>query len=230
MLPLGLAVVLFALFTLFGKALLELVQFRMPVLRSWLIAPTVGFALIEIVVCFFNQLCNLPVKEFAVWTLLGMTLCSAVILRWKRAIFPVRQLAPFGCVLGFSLLYTGWPALVRGIDWLSYVNGDMTYFSAGAVRMLAHPFYAMPSLEDLVGRDYTQFTWTAHVMKQVRSGGEMLLAWCAGIIGLNPVRAYMALILALQLTQLCAAGALVIAKPYLRKFAFFTMIMLSLSP
>jgi len=42
----------------------------------------------------------------------------------------------------------------------------MTYFSAGAVRMLEHPFYAMPSLEDLVGRDYTQFTWTAHVMKQ----------------------------------------------------------------
>lgn len=230
MVPLGLAALLFLLFTLFGKAFLELVRFRAPVLRNWLIAPTVGFALIEILVCFFNQFCNLPVKAFAGWMLLALLLGSAAVLWWRKPVFPGRHLAPFGGILAFSLLYTGWPAFVHGFNWLSYVNGDMTYFSGGAVRMLEHPFYAIPPIQDLLGRDYTQYTWRAHVLSQVRSGGEMLLAWCAGTTRLNPLQAYMPLILALQLTQLCAAGALVLARPRFRRAALLAVVILSLSP
>ena len=230
MAPLGLAILLFCLFTLFGKAFLELVRFRSPVLRNWLIAPTVGFALIEILVCFLNQVGNLPVKAFAFWLLLGMSLGSAVVLWWRKPVWPSRQLAPYGAVLAFSLLYTGWPALVHGFNWLSFVNGDMTYFSAGAVRMLAHPFYEAPPLQDLVGRDYTQYTWASHVVSQVRYGGEVLLAWSSGALWLNPLQVYMSLILALQLTQLCAAGALVLVCPKLRRPALLAIIVLSLSP
>jgi hypothetical protein len=230
MVPLGLAALLFFLFTLFGKAFLELVRFRSPVLRNWLIAPTVGFALIEILVCFFNQFCSLPVKAVAGWMLLALLLGSAAVLWWRRPVFPGRHLAPFGGVLAFSLLYTGWPALIYGFNWMSYVNGDMTYFSGGAVRMLEHPFYAIPPLQDVLGRDYTQYTWGAHVLAQVRAGGEMLLAWCSGATRLNPLQAYMPLILALQLTQLCAAGALVLDGPRLRRAALLAVAILSLSP
>lgn len=230
MMPLGLAALLFVLFTLFGKAYLELVRFRSPVLRNWLIAPTVGFVLIEILVCFFNQFCNLPVKAFAGWMLLALLLGAATVLWWRRPVFPGRHLAPFGGVLAFSLLYTGWPALIHGFNWMSFVNGDMTYFSAGAVRLLDHPFYAMPSLQDLVGWDYTQYTWDLHVVSQVRSGSEMLLAWSSGAMRWNPVQIYMPLLLALQLAQLCAAGALVLTHPNLRRPALLTVVILSLSP
>ncbi len=230
MAPLGLALLLFCLFTLFGKALQELVRFRSPVLRSWLIAPTVGFALIEILVCFLNQVGNLPVKAFASWVLLALLFGSAAVLWWRKPVFPSRQLAPYGVALAFSLLYTGWPALVLGFNWLSYVTNDMTYFSAGAVRMMEHPFFTPPTLQDLVGTDYTQNSWRVNVASQVRYGGEMLVAWSAGAAGLNPLQILMPLMLALQLTQMCAAGALVLARPRLRCLALLTVIVVGLSP
>jgi hypothetical protein len=230
MLLLGLAVLYFCFFTLFGKAFLEALQFRMPVLRSWLIAPTVGFSLIEILICFFNQFCNLPVSAVVVWMTLAIAIASLAVLYWRRPIFPTRQILPFGAVLTFSVLYTGWPAFIHGFNWLSYVNGDMTYFSAGAVRLLGHPFYAMPPLHDLLGRDYTQTTWWSHILGQIRCGGEMLLAWSAGATRLNPIQAYMPLLLALQLAQLCAAGALALARPHFRRAALLTVGILTLSP
>src|SRR5271157_3355137 len=101
MLLLGLAALLFCLFTIIGKAFLELVRFRMAVLRSWLIAPTLGYALIEILVCFFNQFCNLPVKAFAGWMLLALALSSAAALWSRKPVFAGRRLAPFGGVLAF---------------------------------------------------------------------------------------------------------------------------------
>jgi hypothetical protein len=230
MIPIGLAALLFLLFTLFGKAFLELLRFRLPVLRNWLIAPTVGFTLIEILVCFFNQFCNLPVKAFAGWMLSALLLGSVAVFWLRKPVFPGRQLAPFGGVLAFSLLYTGWPALIHGFNWMSFVNYDMTYFSAGAVRMLAHPFYSIPPVQDLLGRDYTQYTWASQVVAQVRAGGEMLLAWCAGVTGLHPLQIYMPSMLALQLAQLCACGALVLAQPRFRRVAILAVAVLSLSP
>ncbi len=230
MASIGVALFLFCLFVFFGKALLQVLNFRLPVLQSWLIAPTVGFALIEIHVTIFNQALALPVQVFALWTLLGLTLLGASAWAWKKPIVPWPYVLKFAPVLLFSLFYTGWPALLHGFNWFSYVNSDMVYFSAGAVRMLAHPFYSMPSLTDLLGRDYTQATWYSHVVAQVRYGGEMLLAWSAGITRLNPLQAYMPLMLALQLTQLCAATALVLINSRWKRVAFLTAALLSLSP
>ncbi len=88
MAPLGVAGLLFCLFAVFGKAFLELSSFRLPVLRTWLIAPTVGFARIEILVCLFNQACNLPVKAFAPWMLIGLLLASVAVFWWRKPRFP----------------------------------------------------------------------------------------------------------------------------------------------
>src|SRR5262249_22553488 len=153
------------------------------------------------------------------WLLLALAIGCALVFWLRRPIFPWRQLLPFQAVVCFSLVYTGWPALLHGFNWLSYVNGDMTYFAGGAVRMLENPFSLMPTLEELVGKDYTQYTWSEHVVHQVRFGGEMLLAWCSGITGLNPLEEYMPLVLALHASQICAAAGLVLTRIRLRKAA-----------
>lgn len=209
---------------------MEALRFRPGVLRSWLMAPALGFAIVEICVCNLNQLGNMPVKAFALWLLVFLVCASVAVLRWRKVKFPGRSLAPFGGVLLFSTVYTGWPAFLHGFNWLSFVNGDMTYFASGAVRMLEHPFYSVPPVDQLMGWDYTQYTWSGHVAYQVRSGGEMLLAWCAGISHLNPLQVYMSVILALSLCQLCGLGALIVSDSRPRNLALLSMVLLSVSP
>lgn len=229
MLPLSLSVFLFLYFTCLGRAAMEVAGLQRQMLRGWLVAPTVGMSLVLLATTVLSQ-AGLPVRSFALELLVTGAVLAALVFWWRRPILPLRALGLFGAVLGFSLLYTGWPALRTGFDWVSYASDDMANYCLGAQRFLNNGFFRVPTGAELSGLDYSQYYWFMHVAGLMRFGSEILLAWVAGWTGLGTLPAFMPLIIALSLVQVSAAGALVLATCRHRRVALLATALLALSP
>lgn len=209
MLALAFSFALFLVWTVTGRALVSLAAPRFGVLRSWLVAPAVGLAVMLLGLMVFNQL-GIPINRFA-WPLTAALLAAAAVVLFKsRPALPTRSLLPFAGAALFSLVWTGWPALVFGFKWISYGNDDMANYSLAAARFGAHGFFEVPTLAELSGRDYPSYFYFMHVADMMRFGAEHIVSWTAALGGLKPTQAFMPVILALALAQLLAAAALVL--------------------
>src|SRR5256885_1639699 len=124
---LALAFALFVFLALIGRAAIAACAWRGGVLRSWLLAPAMGVAVVVIAVMILNQ-AGLPVGRFARPLALLLAVGCAGLLWWRRPALPARALAPFAAAALFSLLWTGWPAFEFGFKWISYVNDDFTNY------------------------------------------------------------------------------------------------------
>jgi hypothetical protein len=218
-----------AYLTLVGSGLLAACRWRGGILRAWLLAPAVGLAVVILWVMGLNQ-AGLPVRAFA-WPLaLGLGLAAAGVLRWRRTRLPRRALAPFAAVAVASLLWTGWPQLRFGFNWLSYVNDDFVNYCLAADRFRDFSFWRAPELGELAGTDIAQYYWFMHVPGLMRFGSELTLAWVAALTGLKTLGIFMPVILGLGLVQLAAAGALVLHRGRWRRRAWLTVALLAASP
>ncbi|MFZ9746008.1 MAG: hypothetical protein ACO3G4_05195 [Opitutaceae bacterium] len=218
-----------AYLTLVGGGLLAACRWRGGVLRTWLLAPAVGLAGVILGLMLLNQ-AGLPVRTFA-WPLtLGLGVAAAGILRWRRAVLPRQALAPFAGVAVASLLWTGWPQLRFGFNWLSYVNDDFVNYCLAADRFRDFGFWRAPQLAELAGTDIAQYYWFMHVPGLMRFGSEITLAWVSALTGLKALGIFMPVILGLGLVQLAAAGALVLHRGRWRRRAWLTMALLAVSP
>ena len=218
-----------AYLTLVGGGLLAACRWRGGILRTWLLAPAVGLALMILALMVLNQ-ADLPVRAFA-WPLtLGLGLAAAGVLRWRRTVLPRRALAPFVAVGVASLLWTGWPQLRFGFNWLSYVNDDFVNYCLAADRFRDFGFWRAPELAELAGTDLAQYYWFMHVPGLMRFGSEITLAWVSALTGLKSLGVFMPVILGLGLVQLAAAGALVLHRGRWRRRAWLTMALLAASP
>src|SRR5687767_1993836 len=158
MAALALSFAFFLFITLLGRATLAVCRWRGGALRAWLLAPACGLAVTVPAVMVLNQ-AALPVSRFA-WPLtLALAIATAVILFWRRPIFPARAIAPFAAVALFSLLWTGWPMLRFGFGWLSYVNDDFVNYCFAAERFKDFSFWRVPTMEELGGKDVAQYYW-----------------------------------------------------------------------
>lgn len=229
MLVLLLSLAIFAFFALLGQAAIAGVNFRLPLVRSWLLSPAVGLSLLVLIVTPFNQ-AGLPVQDFAPFLFIALLIAAAGVFWWRRPVLPTKKLLPYVIILVGGLLYAGWPALKYGFNWLSYANDDMANYCLAAIRLLHNGFYRVPTLQELGGTDYSQYFWFMHAVGFIRFGSEMLLAFVAAVAGKSPVNIFMATILALALVQICAASALVLHKPWLRRHALLTALFLAASP
>ncbi|HLB34834.1 MAG TPA: hypothetical protein VJK54_11455 [Chthoniobacterales bacterium] len=198
-------------------------------LRSWLIAPVMGFSLQILIVSIINQ-AGYPVEKFARWEAVLTLLIAIAIFLWKRPIFPWRYLSPFAGSSLIVLFYAGWPLLLLGMGWLSYCNDDMANYCLAAKRHLHHGFFSVPTIEELQGTDYSQYYYFMHVGGFLRYGSELLISWVSGVTGLNPLKIFMPTIIALGMGLPPITAAL--ARAGRAKYAVMVVssLLLALSP
>jgi len=229
MLALLLAFSLFLFLTLLGKAVTEALQFRFPIIRSWLLAPSIGLATVVLLTLTLNQ-GGLPIKSFASWLTFALAVSVVAIFWWRRPILPWKQLWPFLGIALFSLMYTCWPMVLYGLRWVGYMNGDMGTYCLGAIRAINYGFYRIPKFAELTGTDYSQYWWFHHGPGLFRPGADIFLAWLAAAIHLQPLQVSMPMLGALNLSQLFVGASLIMARPAQRRLALSTSSLLAVSP
>ncbi len=207
MLALAYSFAVFLVWTLVGRALFALAAPRFGALRSWLLAPGVGLAVFLLALMFLNQL-GWPIARFTWPMTLGLIAGAVAVLTRRRPAFPTRILLLFFGAALFSLLWTGWPALAAGFNWISYGNDDMANYCLAAERFATSGFYDVPTMAQLSGRDYSSYYFFMHVADMMRFGAEHIVAWTASLARLKATQAFMPTILALALAQLFAAAGL----------------------
>ena len=229
MVALSFSLGVFLLWALVGRALLAIFSPRFGALRSWLLAPGLGLAVVLISLMIGNQ-AGWPVRSFARPMIALWAVAAVAVLAWRRPRTSWRALAPFFAAALVSLLWTGWPALRAGFNWISYGNDDMANYCLAAERFGDHGFYAVPTMAELSGRDYASYYFFMHVADMMRFGAEHTVAWAAGLGGMKATQAFMPAILALALTQLFAAAGLVLQLGRHRHRALATAWLLAASP
>ncbi len=229
MLALAFSFSVFLLWTLVGRALLAVVSPRFGVLRAWLLAPGLGLSIILISLMVGNQ-AGWPIGQFARVMPAGWAVLAIAVLLWRRPKWSPRALGPFFGAALFSLVWTGWPALQVGFNWISYGNDDMANYCLAAERFADHGFYAVPTMAELSGRDYTSYYFFMHVADMMRFGAEHTVAWVSRFGGLKATQGFMPAILALALTQLFAAAGLALQFGRHRRRALAAAWILAVSP
>jgi hypothetical protein len=220
---------LFLFLTLLGKAVLEALSFHFSILRGWLLAPSVGLAIVVLLTLNLNQT-GLPVRTFAATLSLAFGAFIGVVFWWKRPAIPWKQLAPFLGAALFSLVYTCWPMFLYGFRWYGYMNGDMSLYCLGATRVMNHGFFQIPALPELNGTDYSQYMWFHAAAAMFRCGSDILLAWFASVTHETPLRISMPVVAAANMAQLWSAAALVLTRAASRRLALVTALLVAASP
>jgi hypothetical protein len=229
MIALLLVAVLYVYLSILGQAAISLFKPRIGVLWSWFSAPTVGLALLVVVITRLN-VWGIPVLRAGPWTTLVLLAASLAVLAWRRPAFPLRKILPFFVIAGGYLVYVGWPSLRFGFNWISYANDDMANYCMAAERFLHHGYYDIPLQTELEGRDYTQHYWFMHALQQIRPGSELTIAWIASITGRRAHEVFMPAILLLSLLQLFGIGSIAIWKGRYRKVAMVAFFLFATSP
>ncbi len=229
MLALAFSFSVFLLWTLVGRAVLALVSPRFGVLRAWLLAPGLGLSIILITLMVGNQ-AGWPIGAFARVMPAAWVVLAIGVLLWRRPVWSPRALVPFFGAALFSLLWTGWPALSTGFNWISYGNDDMANYCLAAERFADHDFYAVPTMAELSGRDYTSYYFFMHVADMMRFGAEHTVAWVSRFGGLKATQGFMPAILALSLVQLFSAAGLALQLGRHRRRALIATWVLAASP
>jgi hypothetical protein len=229
MIALLLVLGLFLYLSFIGQALVSVFKPRLGVLWSWFVAPTFGLAAIILLSTRLN-VWGLPVKVFGLWMTVALAVAAAAVWWWRRPVLPWRQLAPFFAICCVYVLYTGWPMLRFGFDWISYGNDDMANYCLAADRFLNHGYYDIPLQTDLEGRNYAQHYWFMHALQQIRPGSELTVAWIASITGLKAHEAFMPAILLLSLLQIFALGSIVVFRGRYRRLALIALVLFATSP
>lgn len=229
MIALLLVIGLFIYLTFVGQAVVSLIRPRLGLLWSWFVSPTVGLALLLAIATRLN-VWGIPLRAFGPWLFLGLLVFAIAVFVWRRPKLPYKQLAPFFLIVCGYLLYTGWPMLRFGFNWISYGNDDMANYCLAADRFLNHGYYDIPFQTDLEGADYTQHYWFMHALQQIRPGSELTIAWVSSLTGRNPHEVFMPSILMLSMLQIFALGAVAIYRGRYRKVARIAFALFAMSP
>ena len=229
MIPLLLVAGLFIYLSILGQAVVSLFKPRIGILWSWFVAPAIGLSLLLVVLTRLNVV-GIPVRTAGPWATLVLLLVSGAILAWRRPVLPLRKMAPFLWIAAGALVYTGWPSLRFGFNWISYGNDDMANYCLAAERFLAHGYYDVPLQTDLEGRDYSQHYWFMHALQQIRPGSELTISWISSLTGRRAHEVFMPAILMLSLMQLFALGSIAVWRGRNRKVAMVAFFLLATSP
>lgn len=229
MIAILLVIGLFLYLTFIGQAVVSALKPRQGLLWSWFIAPTIGLAVLVSIMTRLN-VWGIPVRTFGPWLTIGLALAAAGVFAWRRPKLPLRKLAPFFLVVCGYLLYTGWPLLRFGFNWISYGNDDMANYCLAADRFLNHGYYDIPLQTQLEGSDYAQHYWYMHALQQIRPGSELTVSWISSLTGLNPHEVFMPAILMLSMLQIFALGAAAVYRGRYRKIALLACALFAMSP
>jgi hypothetical protein len=208
----ALSVALFIYFWGLGYVIVWALHTRRDMVRNALLGPSVGVVATIYPIYVLNRL-GLPVGTFA-HALTGVTMIIAIAAWvWWRPQLPGRRLLPYIAIVIFGFGLTGWPLLAVGFGWFGTVNPDMTNYVLDAQRFVDQPFLRMPDPDIWLG----QSDWSAYYVIfpafGIRSASDLLLAWVIALTGKVGSTVYMSLMVALHVSLVLAATAL-ISTPY----------------
>ncbi|WP_404421360.1 hypothetical protein [Nibricoccus sp. IMCC34717] len=224
-----LVVSLFLFLVALGQAVISLFRPRLGILWSWFVAPAVGVSLLIVLLTRLN-VNHIPVATAGPWLTLGLAVFTAGVFVWRRPTLPWKQLLPFLIVVCGYLLYTGWPMLRFGFNWISYGNDDMANYCLAADRFLNHGYYDLPLQTELEGADYAQHYWFMHSLQQIRPGSELILSWVASLTRLHPHEIFMPSILMLSMMQIFSLGAVGLVRGRNRRIVLLAFVVFAMSP
>lgn len=229
MTSLALILLVYLFWAIVGRSLLAVFSPKIGVLKAWLLAPAIGLALMTVFLMVLNQ-AGLPIDRIASIFTIFIILLTCFTYWITRPIFPVKRILPFIGALFITLFVIAWPALKLHFNWISFVTDDYVNYCLAADRFKQFGFYRLPTVDELTGRDYTQYFWFMHVPALVRFGAEHQIAWLSKITGLRTLQVFMPMIVALSLVQMSSLSALVLHKGRYRKHATWAAILLAISP
>lgn len=199
-------------FWLVGFGLISLLNSQRDAVRNVLLAPAAGVALTILSVYFLSR-AGFPLSAFA-WPLTSVTTgVAALILILRRPFLPARRIVPYLLVAAFALIVGGWPLFVDGFAWLGNVNPDLTNYVLGAHRLVNEGYIQDPDPGVWADQSDWSIYYGEFTAAGIRSGSELLLAWAIALTGRNGLEIYMPLLVALDITLIFAATALV-GTPY----------------
>jgi len=219
----------FIFWSLVGRALLSVVVPRLALMRSWLISPALGLAVLVLCLMVGNQ-AGYPIGQFALTLSLVLLVLSLGVLVITRPVFPVKQLLPFVFVLVGACVWVSWPAFQLKFNWISFVTDDYANYCIAADRFREFGFYRSPTINELLGRDYSQYFWFMHGPSLMRFGAEHQLSWLSALTHLRSLQVFMPMIIALGLVQITSAAALIATNNRRLKHALVAAVLLAISP
>jgi hypothetical protein len=226
--PILLSLSLLAFWFASGWAVLALVESGMPPLRSFFLAPLVGVAF-TLLPIFWLSLAGIPVSSFARPLLVVFCVLVGGGWIWRRPAWRTGELIFLVPVVA-AFVIIGLPAFRFGFDWVGNANDDWASYNLSAIRLLNDGYFRQPPIESMrSGQYYPGFLWFLNVVRDARSGSDLLLAWIAGCVGENPFFVFMPLILALHgVLVLSAAGLAMTALT--RRVLLAAVVLLAIAP
>ncbi len=208
-----LSLALFLFFSFIGLALLQLLGSRCNLLRIALMAPSAGVAALVLPLFTLFRL-NYPIRKVALPVTILLAVAATGVLWRYRPIIPFRKLRPFLLILAVAFLLTGYPLLLYGFNWVSYVNDDMaTYVQAGQY-FTDHGLYDLPDAHGLLeGTDNKSTQWFLYAIGGARCGSDLLVAWLVSLTGLTGYQIYMPLMLVFHVALIAALGGFLFRNP-----------------
>ena len=204
----ALSVGLFVYFWVVGYAVVAALHTQRDLIRNALIAPGVGVAVTIYSVYVFSRL-GLPVGSFAVIHAIAMVIFACVILVFLKPLLPARRLFPYILIATFAFVATGWPLLTLGFTWLGSLNGDMANYVLDAHRLVEQAYIQPPDPKAWLERSDASLYFVSFPIFGVRTASDLLLAWVITLTGKNGLMVYMPLLVALNVTLIAAATALI---------------------
>jgi hypothetical protein len=202
------SVALFGYAWLIGFAVLGVLYRRDDLIRTVLIAPAVGIVTLLYCTYVFSRL-GLPIGSFA--RALGIALLAAAIaaLVWRRPPLPGRRGLPYLLVLALAFAASGWPLLVDGFAWVAHLNPDAGNYMLDTDRLVRRPYLGAPDVEAWRSQTDWASLYVVFPLTGIRTGTDLIFAWVVSVSGLDEPAAYMPLIVALHVSALSAATALI---------------------
>jgi len=202
-----LAIGIFCYFLLLGLTFSSFVNLNVRTSQRYLLAPALGIS-VQLFGTFVTNRMGIPVRISApCFFALGALLILKKRKEIQELITTSNLTLSFGVLFG-SLLIT-WPMLKFGFAWLSYANDDMTNYVLGAKRFYNHGFFDAPNFLQLnSGMDYSQAFYYFHAIEKTRPGSELLLSSISWLLQGDGLRVFMPLLLALNLSMICAILAM----------------------
>jgi len=208
----ALSIALFIYFWGLGYAIVWALYTRRDMMRSALLAPSVGVVATIYPIYVLSRL-GLPVGTFA-HVLTSLTIIAVIAAWvWWRPLLPSRRLLPYIPIVVFALGATGWPLLTVSFGWFGTVNGDMTNYVLDAQRFVDQPFIRVPDPDVWLRQSDWSVYYVVFPAFGIRSASDLLLAWVIALTREDGAMIYMSLMVALHVSLILAATAL-ISTPY----------------
>lgn len=220
-------------FFIVGYSLFILLQININKIVSLLIAPVFGISTI-LVALFTLSRVGFSIGEVSNYLFL-ITLFGSILIIYlylKKLDFEDRKkifiIFPLIIVLMLPFFLS---FLKFDLNWLSFVNGDFSFYSLASERFKNYGFSELPISGELYDvKDYSLAYWKYANEMGHRTGSEILLAYVSSVTGLNSHQVYMPFIVSIFIATIMTTGAIAYSILKNIKYSIAFMILLSVSP